>query len=988
MSIPMNPRSTVSSAGGYPDCDRQVGTSLDPAGGEAPRRLESPVPSSDTTSAPGAITATQEDPLLADPLATANEKTVPHAVRTMLEFLAPSDRPGSLGRLGPYEILQHIGQGGMGVVFRALDERLSRIVAVKMLAPALAASKPARMRFEREARAAAAVCHENVVTIHAVDEAAGHPYLVMQFVAGQSLQDKIQRKGALELKEILRIGMQVAAGLAAAHEQGLIHRDIKPSNLLLENSVERVKITDFGLARALDDASITDSGVVLGTPHYMSPEQARGEASDHRSDLYSLGSVLFAMCTGQPPFRAESTVAVLRKVSDEPPRSIRELNPEIPEWLAATVARLMAKDPEARFQRASDVAEQLALHLAQLQQPARLVSADPMKAESLKSPRRLFPRARLAIPLIGGLAAILIAAAAWLAYQSFQPARNAKTALALIPLEAEKTAISTVRSPVPPAAVALGAERRSASPAPAFAAVAPEAARKALDLAALGTRAFRLGEISQAIDRYSEAIQLDPTNISARLSRAGVYADQRCWNLPGVIADATEILRLDPKNARAFELRAYVEHCSGDNRRSIADATEALRLDPSCWGAYSHRGSAYNQLGEWKLAIADLNEFLNRYPDSPWPLMTRSMALASLGQDDRALADINRAIELAPGMNRFWFTRAHFFASRRDYQSAKADFAEAIRVSSDLDKHIAYETRAHFELGLSEIAAAIEDYTQAIARNPKLIENKYGWALAGRAHAYLVQGETARALADCERALRIQPSIIWVHGYRGFALARLGHWDRALADFTEAASRQPELKASWLTAKASVLALASRFAEAEKAFDEVARKNPDTVRWVLASRGYYLDRLRGDHDQAIKNLTLAEHAIWPPCAFLYRGSISARRGDTERALADLKRFMEFVDSSRPDIFAVEDFVPRRLVFLLARGEAFLTKADLEHALADAEEAVRFSATSAEARLLRARVYEKQGKDKLAEADRRAAAQLTADPIVAAPITRP
>src|SRR5262249_29409220 len=151
-------------------------------------------------------------------------------------------------------------------------------------------------RFTREAQAAAAVSHDHIVTIHAVEEASGLPYLVMQLVAGMSLQERLDREGPMELPEILRIGLQTASGLAAAHAQGLVHRDIKPANILLENGVERVKITDFGLARAAADASLTQEGVVAGTPHYMSPEQARGEAIDQRSDLFSLGSVLYAMC--------------------------------------------------------------------------------------------------------------------------------------------------------------------------------------------------------------------------------------------------------------------------------------------------------------------------------------------------------------------------------------------------------------------------------------------------------------------------------------------------------------------------------------------------------------------------------------------------------------------------------------------------------------------------------------------------------------------
>jgi serine/threonine-protein kinase len=184
-----------------------------------------------------------------------------------------------------------------------------------------------------------------------------------------SLEEKISREGPLEVKEVLRIGMQTAAGLAAAHAQGLIHRDIKPANILLENGVERVKITDFGLARAVDDASVTESGIVTGTPQYMAPEQARGEAVDHRADLFSLGSVLYAMCTGRPPFRGSQTLAVLRRVADEHPPSVQAVNPEVPDWLAEIVARLHEREPERRFQSADEVARALGGHLARLQQP-------------------------------------------------------------------------------------------------------------------------------------------------------------------------------------------------------------------------------------------------------------------------------------------------------------------------------------------------------------------------------------------------------------------------------------------------------------------------------------------------------------------------------------------------------------------------------------------------------------------------------------------
>jgi WD40 repeat protein len=287
-----------------------------------------------------------------------------------LDFLTPSEKPGHLGRLGHYEVTEVIGRGGMGVVLKAFDETLHRVVAIKVMAPQLATSATARQRFTREAQAAAAVRNEHVIDIHAVEEASGVPYLVMEYVCGMSLQERLDQAGPLEPEEILRIGIQVAAGLRAAHVQGLIHRDIKPANILLENGVQRVKITDFGLARAADDASLSQSGAVAGTPHYMAPEQAEGKSVDQRADLFSLGSVLYALCTGRVPFRASSTMGVLKRVCEETLRTIREINPAVPDGLVEIIIRLHAKDPAERYQSAAQVAELLSQQLAHLQQSA------------------------------------------------------------------------------------------------------------------------------------------------------------------------------------------------------------------------------------------------------------------------------------------------------------------------------------------------------------------------------------------------------------------------------------------------------------------------------------------------------------------------------------------------------------------------------------------------------------------------------------------
>jgi uncharacterized protein (TIGR03067 family) len=309
-------------------------------------------------------------------------------IRQVLDSLGPTDDLESLGRIGGYEVTGVVGAGGMGVVLKAHDRTLDRIVAVKVMSPHLASSGSARKRFAREAKAAAAVLHPNVIAIHSVASEDANPYLVMPFVRGTSLQKRIDSQGPLPLKDTLRIGAQIAAGLAAAHEQGLVHRDIKPANILLEEGVERVTITDFGLARAVDDASMTCSGVIAGTPQYMSPEQARGEPIDARSDLFSLGGVLYAMCTGRSPFRAETTYGVLHRIANDKPTSVCEVNTDVPVWLGHLIERLMAKRPEDRFESAAQVAELLEGCLAHVQQPVAIPLPDAVAALAPKKTRR------------------------------------------------------------------------------------------------------------------------------------------------------------------------------------------------------------------------------------------------------------------------------------------------------------------------------------------------------------------------------------------------------------------------------------------------------------------------------------------------------------------------------------------------------------------------------------------------------------------------
>jgi serine/threonine-protein kinase len=288
------------------------------------------------------------------------------------------------GFLGPYRLETVIGHGGTGVVAMAFDTQLQRRVAIKVLFPHLASNGAAKQRFAREAQAAATVVHPSVVPIHAVDAQHDPPYLIMAYVPGGSLQQRLDSQGGLDVVEILRIALQVCEGLAAAHSQGLVHRDVKPANILLEAGTDRVLLSDFGLARALDDATLTASGYVAGTPPYMSPEQARGDNVDQRSDLFSVGSLMYAMATGRAPFQGNSPLTVLQRVCNQPTPSVRTGNEALPAWLDRLVALCHAKQPKDRIADAQQLAEILRQCLAHVQRPSVFPLPSCLRTRSYK----------------------------------------------------------------------------------------------------------------------------------------------------------------------------------------------------------------------------------------------------------------------------------------------------------------------------------------------------------------------------------------------------------------------------------------------------------------------------------------------------------------------------------------------------------------------------------------------------------------------------
>jgi serine/threonine protein kinase len=301
-------------------------------------------------------------------------------------------------------VLSVLGIGSMGVVFHAEDLHLRRPVALKVMRPSLAAGVEFHRRFLREARLAAAIDHEHVVAVYQVGEDRGVPFLAMQLLRGQTLEQRLERAGGrLPLPEVLRVGREIATGLAAAHARGLIHRDIKPANVWLEEGRGHVRIVDFGLARGSEpDAQFTQAGTVIGTPAYMAPEQASGSEVDARCDLFSLGGVLYRAATGKAPFGDVHTLSVLRALATQTPVLPHRIVPSLPPIFSGLVMRLLAKDPADRLQSAREVVEAIeileygeAAEVVEVCSPEEIASPSvPAKEETRPRPEPAGPKRR------------------------------------------------------------------------------------------------------------------------------------------------------------------------------------------------------------------------------------------------------------------------------------------------------------------------------------------------------------------------------------------------------------------------------------------------------------------------------------------------------------------------------------------------------------------------------------------------------------------
>lgn len=669
--------------------------------------------------------------------------------------------PDMTGRtLGKYRLVERLGRGGMAEVYRAFQPNLEREVAIKVMHSYLAEDDNFIGRFKREAKAVANLRHAHIIQVYDFDIEDELYYMVMEFIEGETLKARLQRLNEagrrMSLDEVGRVFRPLCDALDYAHEQGRIHRDLKPANVMFDG--DRVVLTDFGLATIVGGTRYTLSGTVIGTPMYMSPEQGRGKAGDVRSEIYSLGVILYETVTGRVPYDADTPLGVIMKHVNEPlplPSQVAE----VPAAVERVILKAMAKEPEDRYPSAGALADALEAAIAGLDRPVG-GSDLPSAAPAVVSPAEMGPAAEVGGPDEGmPVERPVVAEAA--------PAEVAKLAE-----EAPSVAPRPRRrGRVPWLPIGIGALVVVALVVAAMI-VVPRLGRPTPPAGAPPT--------AEPPPRKPPADRPPPRDLeAAKAMEAGLEAFQ-AWDMERAIQAFTQVVELEPGYAPAYHMRGVAYREIDRLEEALADLDRAIELQPDFAQAYYDRGYLYlHYLDRPEEALADLSRTIELRPDHVDAYINRALVhLWFFDDDNRAMADLDRAIELEPGHPPAWCARGEVHFDREEYDLALADLTQAVELGTE-DPYCIHELgMTHYMIG--DYEQALHYYDQVIAREPGET-----WFYYGRGFAYLQLDALDRAIGDFDHILHVEPGNIGAHYGRGKALAAKGEYEAAIAEFTE-----------------------------------------------------------------------------------------------------------------------------------------------------------------------------------------------------------
>ena len=619
-------------------------------------------------------------------------------------------------QISHYRIGRMLGRGGMGEVYEAEDQDLGRRVALKFIAPELAADPANLKRFEQEARAAASLNHPNIATLYAFERADGRSFIAMELVPGESLRARL-RGGSLPLAEALLTSHDVAAALAVAHRRGLIHRDIKPENLMYGED-GRIRVMDFGLARAIEATRLTMTGSAVGTAAYMSPESVRGQATT-ASDVFALGIVLYEMLTGDLPFAGDSALALMFTIVNEPPRPLRDKRPGAPEALETLIQRTLSKDPAERPD-ALTVARELAAIAA-----GTLPADADAGIENIRTPSIAADAHSDAFTLIasgsrgsgGRGTAAAPGGVAPLAAAGDSAPRGMAPRVMTEELEVERRAGGAL-SPSPGGALvpSVRAASRTAlfrgiglamASVMIYVVVSRELdsrrhhADEAVILNNLGQSAFLADSLGRAHVLFSMALDRSPDFAPALINLGQLY---RHRGLPDSAALTFErVIRKRGKDAASTALANYglaqLDMQSGALDGAATHLSRSLGLDSTRVEYYNDLGWALASLGRGAEAERVLSLGLTRFPDSPPLRKNLALALSRRGETPRAHAMLAELTRAAPTYASAWGLKAVLDGRLGDRSAENRDWQTYISLSPDSSERAGYERERSLEAG-------------------------------------------------------------------------------------------------------------------------------------------------------------------------------------------------------------------------------------------------------------------------------------------------
>ncbi len=851
---------------------------------------------------------------------------------------------------GKYRLLGELGHGGMGIVYKAFDTELKRTVALKMLLCEESGVETQQVkRFMIEARAAAKLKHPNIVQLHDFGEEYGRHYFTMDYVEGISLEDALadRKRQRLSPKRISEIIRDVADALGYAHSKGIIHRDIKPANILLDRDGKPF-LTDFGLAKEVRglEKSLTLTGVIMGTPYYMSPEQARGDKRiDRRSDIFSLGVIMYEALTGRKPFAGTQIYEILNKVIDTDPPTLRSVSRLVHRDIETICMKCLDKEKQRRYRSAKELSDDI----------TRYLEGEPILARPSGLPTKIWKKAkknRITSVSIAATAAIFLIVIMSLLVSSARTSAKIEVYMRQAQEEFDERNFADARALCekilelsPGDRTAEELRRKCISEIARLDEESRRERETALALVRQKTQAQEIRARAQAIiDRLKstrtpweritacdEALEIDPTFGLAWQEKGYAYKELRDYDK--AFECFTKAIGLTPQLAYSYYERAWITQSV---RKKLEDAVpdfeKVIQLDPGSHIAHFSKGYVEALRRNYDAAIAHYTKAIEIFPQYDTAYHDRGYARQQKGDLDGAIEDYSKAIEIDPTLIMAYLNRGNARSAKNDLDGAVADYEKVIEI--DPKNAGAYCNRGNVRARKGNHSGAVADYSKAIKLDPELAEAYYSRGL----HSYH-RGDIDKAIADWTKAIEIKPDYAHAYYNRGVARKSKDDTEGALADYEKAIQADPYFPAPYLN-RGRIREENGDLDGAVADYDKIIEINPNHARAYI-NRGAVRSQ-KGDLDGAIADCTKSiEIEPGDARAYLNRGVAWHRKGNLKGAIEDYTKAIEI-----------------NPLFTLAytnRGVARDTSGDLKGAIEDFEQLLKMAPNDPQAHEIKKRI---------------------------------